>query len=164
MRDEVDRLLEDWRRERPDLDLTPMQVLSRVSRLGHHLDRARRASFAAHGIESWEFDVLAALRRAGTPYELSPGRLIKETLVTSGTMTNRVDRLVSRGLVERLPDPNDRRGVLVRLTAEGRATVDGALANLLDRERELLAGLDTRAQERLASLLRDLVAPFEPER
>ena len=160
----MDRLLEDWQRERPDLDLAPMQVLSRVSRLGHHLDRARRASFTAHGIESWEFDVLAALRRAGTPYELSPGRLIKETLVTSGTMTNRVDRLVARRLVERLPDPNDRRGVLVRLTAEGRTKVDGALANLLDRERELLAGLDATAQERLASLLRDLVAPFEPER
>lgn len=163
MRDEVDRLLEDWQRERPDLDLAPMQVLSRVSRLGHHLDRARRASFADHGLEPWEFDVLAALRRAGTPYELSPGRLIRETLVTSGTMTNRVDRLVTRGLVERLPDPHDRRGVLVRLTDAGRRTVDGALASLLDRERELLAGLDPTAQQRLASLLRDLVAPFEPE-
>jgi DNA-binding MarR family transcriptional regulator len=162
MRDEVDRLLEDWQRERPDLDLAPMQVLSRVSRLGHHLDRARRASFAAHGLESWEFDVLAALRRAGTPYELSPGRLIKETLVTSGTMTNRVDRLVTRGLVERLPDPRDRRGVLVRLTDEGRVTVDGALANLLDRERDLLGGLEPAAQEQLASMLRALVAPFEP--
>jgi DNA-binding MarR family transcriptional regulator len=164
MRDEVDRLLEDWQRERPDLDLAPMQVLSRVSRLGHHLDRARRASFAAHGLESWEFDVLAALRRAGTPYELSPGRLIKETLVTSGTMTNRVDRLVTRGLVERLPDPRDRRGVLVRLTDEGRVTVDGALANLLDRERDLLGGLEPVAQEQLASMLRTLVAPFEPGR
>ena len=163
MRDEVDRLVEAWQRERPDLDLAPMEVLSRVSRLSHHLDRARRAAFTDHGVESWEFDVLAALRRAGTPYELSPGRLIKETLVTSGTMTNRVDRLVARGLVERLPDPHDRRGVLVRLTDEGRARVDGALASLLDRERELLAGLDDSAQGRLASLLRRLVAPFEPE-
>lgn len=163
MRDEVDRLVEAWQRERPDLELAPMQVLSRVSRLSHHLDRARRESFSDHGIESWEFDVLAALRRAGTPYELSPGRLIKETLVTSGTMTNRVDRLVTRGLVERLPDPHDRRGVLVRLTDEGRAKVDGALASLLDRERELLGGLDASAQSRLASLLRRLVAPFEPE-
>ena len=163
MRDEVDRLVEAWERERPDLDLEPMQVLSRVSRLSHHLDRARRRSFSDHGIESWEFDVLAALRRAGSPYELSPGRLIKETLVTSGTMTNRVDRLVARGLVGRLPDPHDRRGVLVRLTPAGRATVDGALASLLDRERELLAGLDGSAQARLASLLRRLVAPFEPE-
>jgi DNA-binding MarR family transcriptional regulator len=164
MRDEVDRLVEAWQRERPDLELTPMQVLSRVSRLAHHLDRARRDAFAAHGIESWEFDVLAALRRAGAPYELSPGRLIKETLVTSGTMTNRVDRLVTRGLVERLPDPHDRRGVLVRLTDEGRAKVDGALVSLLEREHDLLAGLDAAAQKRLAGLLRTLVAPFEPEK
>ncbi len=163
MRDDVDRLVEAWQRERADLDLAPMQVLSRVSRLGHHLDRARKASFADHALESWEFDVLAALRRAGAPYELSPGRLIKETLVTSGTMTNRVDRLVARGLVARLPDPHDRRGVLVRLTDEGRAQVDGALASLLERERDLLAGLDAPAQQRLAGLLRDLLAPFEPE-
>ncbi len=161
MRDEVDRLVEAWQRERSDLDLGPMEVLSRVSRLSHHLDRARRQAFSEHGIESWEFDVLAALRRAGAPYELTPGRLLKETLVTSGTMTNRVDRLVTRGLVERLPDPHDRRGVLVRLTDQGRTTVDGALKSLLDRERELLAGLDPNDQKRLASLLRNLVAPFE---
>ena len=148
MRDEVDRLVEAWQRERADLDLQPMEVLSRVTRLGHHLDRARRQAFAEHAIESWEFDVLAALRRAGTPYELSPGRLLKETLVTSGTMTNRVDRLAARGLVERLPDPSDRRGVLVRLTADGRTTVDGALEGLLHRERDLLAGLDADQQRR----------------
>ncbi len=161
MRDEVDRLVEAWSRERGDLDLAPMQVLSRVSRLGHHLDRARRQAFAEHGLESWEFDVLAALRRAGAPYELSPGRLLHETLVTSGTMTNRVDRLATRGLVERFPDPGDRRGVLVRLTAAGRSTVDGALAGLLDRERDLLAGLGRTEQQQLAALLRALVIPFE---
>jgi len=163
MRDEVDRLVEAWQRERADLDLGPMEVLSRVTRLGHHLDRARRQAFAEHDIESWEFDVLAALRRAGAPYELSPGRLLKETLVTSGTMTNRVDRLAARGLVERLPDPRDRRGVLVRLTPSGRATVDGALEGLLRRERDLLTGLDAADQKRLAGLLRDLVAPFESD-
>ena len=163
MRDEVDRLVEAWQRERSDLDLGPMEVLSRVTRLGHHLDRARRQSFSEHDIESWEFDVLAALRRAGAPYELSPGRLLKETLVTSGTMTNRVDRLAARGLVERLPDPRDRRGVLVRLTASGRATVDGALEGLLRREHDLLAGLDAADQKRLAGLLRSLVAPFDSE-
>lgn len=161
MRDEVDRLVEAWQRERADLDLRPMEVLSRVSRLAHHLDRARRTAFAEHGLESWEFDVLAALRRAGTPYELSPGRLIRETLVTSGTMTNRVDRLATRGLVERLPDPSDRRGVLVRLTEDGGRTVDGALSGLLARERELLVGLNEADQKRLASLLRSLVAAFE---
>jgi DNA-binding MarR family transcriptional regulator len=163
MRDEVDRLVEAWRRERPDLDLEPMEVLSRVSRLGHHLDRARRLAFTEHGLESWEFDVLAALRRAGTPYERSPGRLLKETLVTSGTMTNRVDRLVARGLVDRMPDPHDRRGVLVRLTPAGRARVDGALEGLLARERALLAGLDTAQQRTLARLLHTLVVPFEAD-
>jgi len=154
MRDEVDRLVEAWNRERSDLDLRPMEVLSRVSRLSHHLDRARRQAFAEH-------DILAALRRAGAPYQLSPGRLIRETLVTSGTMTNRVDRLATRGLVERLPDPSDRRGVLVRLTDKGRSKVDGALSGLLERERELLAGLNVTNQNRLASLLRNLVLPFE---
>ena len=161
MQDEVDRLVEAWARERSDLDLRPMEVLSRVSRLGHHLDRARRQAFSEHDLEPWEFDVLAALRRAGAPYELSPGRLLKETLVTSGTMTNRVDRLAARGLVERLPDPHDRRGVLVRLTDRGRTTVDGALSGLLDRERDLLGGLDPADQQRLAALLRTLVLPFE---
>ena len=162
MKDEVDRLVEAWRRERADLDLGPMGVLSRVSRLAHLLDRARRQSFTEHGIESWEFDVLAALRRAGAPYELSPGRLLKETLVTSGTMTHRVDRLAARGLVERLPDPHDRRGVLVRLTDAGRRTVDGALEGLLDRERDLLAALDPADQKRLAGLLRSLLTAVEP--
>src|ERR671919_2244701 len=117
MEDEVDRLLEAWRRERPDLDVAPMEVLSRVTRLARHLDRARSQAFESHQLESWEFDVLAALRRAGPPYQLSPGRLLKETLVTSGTMTNRVDRLAARGFVERYPGPDDRRGVIVRLTS-----------------------------------------------
>jgi DNA-binding MarR family transcriptional regulator len=161
MQDEVDRLVEAWARERGDLDLRPMEVLSRVTRLGHHLDRARRQAFAEHDLEPWEFDVLAALRRAGAPYELSPGRLLRETLVTSGTMTNRVDRLAARGLVERLPDPRDRRGVLVRLTDTGRTTVDGALSRLLDHERALLAALPPPDQQRLAALLRTLVLPFE---
>src|SRR3954471_21323728 len=131
MRDEVDVLTEARARERPDLDLGPVAVFSRISRLARHLDLVRREAFEAHDIESWEFDVLAALRRAGAPYELSPGRLLHETLVTSGTMTNRVERLAGRGLVDPLPDPGDRRGVLVRLTAEGRSTVDAAFEELL---------------------------------
>ena len=162
MQDEVDRLVEAWRRERPDLDLGPMEVLSRMSRLDHHLDAARRAAFAAHDIEPWEFDVLAALRRAGPPYELSPGQLLRETLVTSGTMTNRVDRLVARALVERLPDPRDRRGVLVRLTDRGRETVDGALSGLLDHERRLLSALSSDELRELAGLMRRLAVSLEP--
>jgi DNA-binding MarR family transcriptional regulator len=161
VRDEVDRLVEAWRRERPDLDLEPMEVLSRVSRVSRQLDVARRAAFAEHGIEQWEFDVLAALRRAGPPYQLSPGRLLRETLVTSGTMTNRVDRLTGRGLVERLPDPRDRRGVLVRLTGRGRETVDGALVTLLDLEQPLLSALGHEERDRLAGLLRKLAASVD---
>ena len=160
MRDEVDELTDAWSRERADLDLAPVAVFSRISRLARHLDLARRDAFTAHDIESWEFDVLAALRRAGPPYELSPGRLLRETLVTSGTMTNRVDRLAGRGLVERHPDPEDRRGVLVRLTVDGKDTVDGAFTALLDAERSLLADLPTSAQRDLAGLLRRLLAPF----
>src|SRR5215210_7749389 len=154
MRDDVDELAEAWARERPDLDLAPVAVFSRISRLARHLDLARRQAFTDHGIESWEFDVLAALRRAGTPYQLSPGRLLRETLVTSGTMTNRIDRLSARGYVERYPDPGDRRGVIVRLTAEGRSAVDGAFTALLDAERALLEHLSEGDRARLASLLR----------
>ena len=150
-----------WQHERPDLDVSPLQVLSRVTRLARHLDRARRAAFAEHGLEGWEFDVLAALRRARHPYQLSPGQLLTQTLVTSGTMTNRIDRLEGRELVTRLPDPSDRRGVLVRLTAAGRSRVDEAFADLLDRERQLLAALPAADQMVLAELLRRLVRPFD---
>jgi DNA-binding MarR family transcriptional regulator len=160
MRDEVDELVEAWGRERSDLDLGPVAVFSRVSRLARRLELARRDAFAAHGIEQWEFDVLAALRRAGAPYELSPGRLLRETLVTSGTMTNRIDRLSARGFVERYPDPDDRRGVIVRLTTEGKDAVDTAFTALLDAERTLLEDLPERDRTRLASLLRTLLAPF----
>jgi DNA-binding MarR family transcriptional regulator len=163
MQDEVDRLVRAWRRERPDLDVTPLEVLSRVTRLSRHLDRARRSAFGRHGLEAWEFDVLSALRRAGSPYQLSPGQLLTQTLVTSGTMTNRIDRLTANGLVQRLPDPEDRRGVLVRLTAEGRTRVDAALADLLDHERRILAALEDAEQKVLAGLLRSLVAPFDNE-
>src|SRR3978361_1077944 len=97
MHDEVDELVAAWHRERADLDLPPVEGFSRVSRLARHLDLARRRAFTAHRIETWEFDVLAALRRAGSPYELSPGRLLRATLVTSGTMTSRIDRLADRG-------------------------------------------------------------------
>ena len=161
MSDEVDRLIEAWQRERPDLDVAPMGVFSRVSRLARHLDLARREAFADSELESWEFDVLSALRRSGEPYELTPGRLLRETLVSSGTMTNRVDRLAGRGLVERQPDPSDRRGVLVRLTDDGRHRVDGALDELLRRERELLSSLPAKDSRQLAALLRTLVTPFD---
>lgn len=154
--DEVDRIVGAWRRERPDLDLAPLEVLSRLARIARHLDRYRGAAFAEHGLEAWEFDVLAALRRAGAPYRLSPGHLAVQTLVASGTMTNRIDRLQARRLVLREPDPADGRGVLVSLTDAGRDTVDATMETLLARERDLLADLDQVSQRRLADLLRRL--------
>jgi len=159
--DEVDRIVDAWSRERPDLDFAPLQVLSRVGRLAKHLDRARRTAFAASDLEPWEFDVLSALRRAGSPYELSPKALLQQTLVSSGTMTNRIDRLVQRRLVERRADPGDGRGVLVSMTAIGVERVDRAISRLIDAETELLARLPAADQERLAGLLRKLSLDFD---
>jgi DNA-binding MarR family transcriptional regulator len=161
LRDEVDELVAAWRAQRPDLDVEPLQVLSRISRLARHLDIARRGAFAEHGLESWGFDVLSALRRQGPPFQLTPGALLRATLVTSGTMTNRVDRLAEAGLVRRELDPSDKRGVLVTLTDQGRERVDAALAGLLARERALLATLPPADHHTLAALLRALLAPFD---
>jgi len=161
MDDDVDRLIAAWHRERPAMEVAPMHVLSRISRLAVHLDRARKQAFAAHDLEPSEFDVLSALRRSGDPYQLSPGQLVQETLVTSGTMTNRVDRLVDKGLVDRLPDPRDRRGVLVRLTTSGRSAVDGAIDALLAHEKDLLEALTAAQSRALADALRTLSLPFD---
>ena len=159
--DEVDRIVDSWMRERPDLDFSPLQVLSRVARLSKHLDRARKTAFTRSDLDSWEFDVLSALRRAGAPYQLSPKALLQQTLVSSGTMTNRIDRLVERGLVERRTDPNDGRGILVHMTPQGLTRVDAAITRLVDAEAELLSSLSTNDQERLAGLLRRLSLGFD---
>jgi DNA-binding MarR family transcriptional regulator len=161
VRDETDGLLEAWRRERPDLDVAPLAVLSRVTRLARHLDRERRAAFAEHGLEAYEFDVLSALRRAGPPYELTPGQLVRQTLVGSGTTTNRLDRLEARGLIDRRPDPEDGRARRVSLTGHGRDRVDAAVADLLERERRLLGSLSGKDRESLARLLRTVLVNFE---
>lgn len=159
--DEVDRIVDAWRRERPDLDVEPLTVFSRVGRLARHLDRARGGAFARHDLETWEFDVLSALRRAGEPYRLSPGTLVAQTLVTSGTMTNRIDRLERRGFVQRHRSPEDRRGVLVQLTPSGRERVDAAMSDLLDVEQRVLDVLPPAERPRLAALLRTLTAQFD---
>ncbi len=119
--DEVARLLADWRRERPDVDVSALEVFSRVSRLAVYADRVRASAFREVGLTAWGFDVLAALRRSGPPYQLSPGTLGTQLLVASGTVTHRVDRLATAGLLTREPDTEDRRGVLVTLTAQGRS-------------------------------------------
>ncbi|GGF28274.1 MarR family winged helix-turn-helix transcriptional regulator [Subtercola lobariae] len=158
--DSVDQIVDAWERERPDLDFAPLQVLSRVWRLSRHLDRARRNSFSTSDLDSWEFDVLSALRRAGAPYQLSPKTLLEQTLVSSGTMTNRIDRLVARGLVERRTDPHDGRGILVTMTADGVARTDAAISELVTSEAALLSSLTKPDQERLAVLLRKLSRDF----
>jgi len=161
VRDEVDRLVIEWRRERPELDVSALEVLSRVTRLARHLDRARNIAFAKHGLETWGFDVLAGLRRTGAPYELSPGQLVQQTLVTSGTMTNRIDRLEELGFVERRPDPTDRRGIIVRLTRVGQEVVDAALDDLLASEESLLSDLSKSERELLAQMLCTVLIPFD---
>jgi DNA-binding MarR family transcriptional regulator len=161
MEDEVDRLVRGWRRALPEVDVSPLEVLSRVSRLARHLDRQRSMVFARHDLEIWSFDVLSALRRAESPPDLSPGQLLAQTLVTSGTMTNRLDHLESRGLVRRRPDPSDARSVRVHLTGAGKKRVDAALAELVERENAILAILDNSEREVLAGLLRSVVAPFD---
>jgi DNA-binding MarR family transcriptional regulator len=161
MEDEVDRLVAGWRRALPDVDVSPLEVLSRVSRLARHLDRQRTTVLARHDLEIWTFDVLAALRRSNPPHQLSPGQLMAQTLVASGTMTNRIDHLERRGLVRRRPDPGDARSVRVQLTPAGRRRVDEALKDLVARENAILGTLDTGGRTRLADLLRRVVAPFD---
>jgi DNA-binding MarR family transcriptional regulator len=159
MEDEVDRIVRAWSSERPDLDVTPLEVLSRVARLARHVDAARRAALAREGLESFEFDVLTALRRAGGT--LGAGRLAAETLVSSGTMTHRVDILEERGLAARLRDTDDGRAVLVALTDLGRDVVDRSMLALLRREAAILATLSPTERSRLASLLRQVLVGFE---
>lgn len=161
MQDEVDKVVAGWRRALPSTDVSPLEVLSRVTRLAKHLDRQRTAVFARHDLETWTFDVLSALRRAGSPYQLSPGQLLAETMVTSGTMTNRIDQLEQRGFVSRKADPLDARVVRVRLTSKGRRHVDAALQDLVSREDAILSNLDPTEREALAALLRRVVAPFD---
>ena len=156
-RDAVDRITAQWAAVRPDLDSSPIGVVGRVSRLALLVDRHLAANFARHGIEAWMYDVLATLRRSGAPYELTAGDLVRQTMVTTGAMTNRIDRLVDRGLVERAAAPDDRRKVVVRLTAAGVALVDEVAPGHLDTERALLAALTPRQQADLARLLRKVL-------
>lgn len=151
--DRVALIRAQWARERPDLDTEPMGVIGRLHRLADRLDTELATVFTAHGLSYGEFDVLATLRRAGAPFELSPGGIAAGTMVTSGAVTKRVDSLVASGLVERLPDPDDGRARVVRLTARGLATIDSAIAEHVANEHRLLAGLAPQERATLADLL-----------
>ena len=151
--DAVDRIAGQWAAVRPDVDTSPMQVVGRVSRLSRLLDRLLAENFARHGIEAWMYDVLATLYRSGEPHELTAGELVRQTMVTTGAITNRIDRLEARGLVERART-DDRRKVLVRLTPAGRATVEEVVTGHLATEAQALSALTPRQQGDLARLLR----------
>ena len=161
MNDHVDYILEQWNRERPDLDFEAMGVIARMSRLSRFFERSIGDVLQRFDINEPGFGVLAALRRAGSPYQLSPTVLYNSLLVSSGAMTNRLDRLAEAGLVERLPDPNDRRGLLVGLTARGARVVDAAVAAHTENERGLLTLLSVSERQECARLLRKLSLQFE---
>jgi DNA-binding MarR family transcriptional regulator len=153
--DGVDRIIEQWARERPDLDTTAMAVFGRIFRLARVAGDQVERAYAAYGIGRGEFDVMATLRRAGKPYQLSPGALAGSMMLSTGGTTARLDRLEKAGLVERMPSPHDRRGVLVRLTDRGREIIDGAVGAGLGEQQRLLAHLSEARQRQLDALLRE---------
>jgi len=155
--DEIDRIVAEWNRVRPDLDVSPTHTLQRITRLGLLQNASFARVFASYGISFGEYLVLAALRRAGPPYRMNPTTLFNRVILSSGAMTNRLDQLEEMGLVERLPDPTDRRGRLVALTDKGRELVDTAVVDHLDNEERLLGALDGAEREQLAGLLRKLL-------
>jgi DNA-binding MarR family transcriptional regulator len=154
--DPVDLILSQWQRERPDLDRSPMAVVGRISRIARRIDLAQRATFARYDLDPPAFDVLATLRRSGEPFALTAGDLMRSAMVTSGAITQRLDRLETRDLVRRRPHPGDGRVVLVSLTPAGRELVDRVLPDHLATEERLLAGLTRQQRAALADLLRAL--------
>ncbi|MFL5844187.1 MAG: MarR family winged helix-turn-helix transcriptional regulator [Solirubrobacteraceae bacterium] len=155
--DRIDDLVGQWRGERPDLDLETMATVGRVLAVAQRWLAAIEEHAREHGIDRGQGDVLFTLRRSGEPYRLSPSRLAASTLVSSGTMTNRLDRLERLGLVTRLANPGDRRGMDVALTAEGLALADEAVSRHVAREQEMLAPLSAREREQLDRLFRKLL-------
>lgn len=161
--DAVDQILAQWRRERPDLDVVPMGLLGRIARLHAHLRREIEENLARHGLSAPNFDILATLRRAGPPFALSPGELLATAMITSGTMTSRIDQLEKRGLVERQPNPDDGRSVIVRLTQEGRECVDAAVTTHTAIQAVLTASLSPADFAAFDGLLRRYLAHFEAD-
>lgn len=159
--DHVDHILAQWRKERPDLDVGPMGLLGRLHRLSTYLGREVEAVLLKHGLSSSAFDVLATLRRAGSPYQLSPGDLLAMTMVSSGTMTNRIDQLEKAGLVERIHNPQDRRSVLISLTERGFAIVEEAVSAHVDNQHRLVAHLSEEERDTLDGLLKRFLQDFE---
>jgi DNA-binding MarR family transcriptional regulator len=161
-RDGVDEILDQWRRERPDLDPSPIGVVGRISRLAREIEQRLEPVYRDHGLEAGWHDILATLRRSGPPYRLRPTELTGATMLTSSGTTKRLDKLEQAGLIARTPDPDDRRGTLISLTDAGRKVIDATTAAHWDNERRILAGLDEDDQRRLAELLRKLQLGLPP--
>lgn len=159
--DRVDQILAQWQRERPDLDVSPMGIIGRMGRLAKHLETAIQETFSEFGLNVGEFDVLAALRRSGQPYQLSPTELFNTLMVSSGTMTHRIDRLEQAELVKRIPHPNDRRGTLIELTDKGFNVIEEAVEAHVVNEHRVLSVLEESEREALAQLLRKFLVSFE---
>jgi DNA-binding MarR family transcriptional regulator len=159
--DRVDRILSQWAKERPDLDTEAMGLLGRMGRLTTHLAREVEQVLQSHGLSSSAFDVLATLRRSGQPYRMSPGDLLEMTMVSSGTMTNRIDQLERSGFVARVVNPEDRRSVLIALTDAGLRVIDEAVGAHVANQQRLTATLDDDEKAALDALLRKFLAAFE---
>lgn len=159
--DRVDKIIKQWHQERPELDVEPMEVIGRIKQLSQYLVREMDKTFLAHGLNSASFDVLATLRRSGTPYGLSPGDLMDSTMVTSGTMTNRIDQLVKAGFVERIPNPKDARGFIISLTKAGRVLIDRVLNEHVKTQARLTADLSKQDKKSLNSILRKFLTSTE---
>jgi DNA-binding MarR family transcriptional regulator len=159
--DHVDGILAQWTRERPDVDLSGMAVIGRISRLERRIRPLLEVVYSQHGLESWEFDVLATLRRSGSPFRLTAGQLLESTMITSGAMTNRITRLEQRGLVRREPDPTDGRVVQVVLTAAGREVVDAAVTDHTANEATIVGTMSADERDSLEQLLRRLLVALD---
>lgn len=151
--DAVDRIQAEWRRERPDLDVSPQAVIGRLHRLAGRLTRELVEVYEAHGLAEGDFDVLATLRRAGEPFERAPGELAEHTMVTTGGMSKRIDRLERAGLVTRRVSETDGRGRVVALTEHGRETIDAAFADHMRNEKRLVDLLDAPDSAELERIL-----------
>ena len=162
-KDRIDEIREQWAREQGDLDTWPVEVVGRVGRAARYLDSGMEELFKQYGLSRASWDVLTALRRAGSPFRLSPTELYRAVLRSSGAMTRRIDYLEHAGLVTRVADPEDRRGVLVELTSEGQTLVEDLAEAHLDNERRLIGSLTREEQETLATLLKKLLIDFERE-
>ncbi|GAA2672945.1 MarR family winged helix-turn-helix transcriptional regulator [Nonomuraea recticatena] len=155
--DGVDVIISQWQRARPDLDCSPMEIIGRLSRVSRLLERAIRDHFSLHGIEPWEFDVLATLLRSGPPHVLSAGELSTAAMVSSAALTNRIDQLEKKGLVDRAVDPAHRRRVLISLTDQGLSLVNRLVEHHVANERRLLEGLSSADRDQIPVLLRRLL-------